>query len=238
MSNRRKGSIGGPFVPVLKDTIKTLAWRATSHGARSLYVALKGRYNSTLGNAVFLSTRDATAELGSYSHRDNVRRWFRELQYYGFIIMVSPGHLGVEGKGKAPHWRLTEAPYIGEPATREFLKWDGEIFHEQKSPKHYATKKTEYWTAQSGHSKKQNPGPPIPSSVDHPSRPPPDHPSRPVDAGSGPPIPSIAEQQPGPPIPSITSLPLPALAKAGQGGEEDYLVIPDFLRRVAPAGNG
>jgi hypothetical protein len=37
-----------PFVPLLKDTMKTAAWKALSHGARSLYGTLKGRYNIKL----------------------------------------------------------------------------------------------------------------------------------------------------------------------------------------------
>ena len=61
-----------PFVPVLKDTMKTPAWKALSHGARSLYVVLKCRY----------------------SNSPNVMRWFRELQHYGFIVEVSPAHHG------------------------------------------------------------------------------------------------------------------------------------------------
>jgi hypothetical protein len=130
---RDKGRISGPFVPMLKGTMKEPAWIALSHGARSLYVALKGRYNSKLGNGVYLSTRSAVQELGSYSHRDNVRRWFRELQYYGFIAMITPGHLGVEGRGKAPHWRLTEEWFAGEPPTRDYQRWTGEKFCEQKS---------------------------------------------------------------------------------------------------------
>ena len=48
---REKGRISGRFVPLLKDTMKSAAWRAASHGARSLYAALKGRYNGKLGNA-------------------------------------------------------------------------------------------------------------------------------------------------------------------------------------------
>jgi hypothetical protein len=106
--SKYKGRISGQFVPLLKATIETEAWKALSHGARSLYVVLKGRYNSKLHNAVWVSTRDAEEELGEYSTRRNVMRWFRELQHYGFIAMVSPAHHGVNGHGKAPHWRLTE----------------------------------------------------------------------------------------------------------------------------------
>jgi hypothetical protein len=140
VSRRSKGRINGPFVPMMKATNKTLAWKALSHGARSLYMALRSRYNSTLQNAVYISTREASAELGSHSRRPNVMRWFRELEYYGFTRMVSPAHHGVNGHGKAPHWRLTEEGYLGKEPTRDFLHWDGVIFHEQKSPKHYQTK--------------------------------------------------------------------------------------------------
>ncbi len=125
------------FVAVFRGTLKHDAWRAMSHGARSLYVALKSKHNTKLQNAVYLSTRSAVKELGSHSHRDNVRRWFRELEYHGFTVMVSPGHLGVEGHGKAPHWRLTECWFGGQPPTRDFERWDGVPFHEQKNQKKY-----------------------------------------------------------------------------------------------------
>ena len=128
---RDKGRLP-PFVPVLKDTMKTAAWKALSHGARSLYVTLKGRYNIKLHNAVYVSTRDAEEELGQYSIRRNVMRWFRELQHYGFIVMVSPAHHGVNGHGKAPHWRLTEEWYLSKAPTRDFLSCDGIPFAEKR----------------------------------------------------------------------------------------------------------
>jgi hypothetical protein len=128
---RDKGRLP-PFVPVLKDTIKTAAWKALSHGARSLYVALRSHYNLTTQNAVYVSTRDAEQELGQHSTRRNIMRWFRELQHYGFIVMVSPAHHGVNGHGKAPHYRLTEAWYLGKAPTRDFLSWDGMRFTEKR----------------------------------------------------------------------------------------------------------
>src|SRR4051794_8839643 len=116
------------FVPLLKETLDTSAWRAMSHGARSLYVALKRRYNSNSHNngRVFISQRDASEELGS--HHNEVARWFRELQHYRFIVRTTAGSLGVEGKGKAPHWRLTELGYMHDMPTREFLRWNGPKF--------------------------------------------------------------------------------------------------------------
>jgi hypothetical protein len=138
MSAKDKGRITGPFVPLLKETLASPAWRAMSHGARSLYVALKAQYNSKLHNngRIWLSVRDAAEELGS--HRDQVARWFRELQFYGFIVMTSLGCLGVDGRGKAPHWRLTELGYMRDVPTRDFLKWDGTRFKD-RPPKPRAT---------------------------------------------------------------------------------------------------
>ena len=146
MSRRNKATGRlAPFVPVTKDTIKTPAWKALSHGARSLYIALKGRYNSRLQNAVYISSRVAVEELGLHSHRDSVLRWFRELQYYGFIVMVSLPHHGLNGHGKAAHYRLTEEWYLEKAPTRDYLKWDGELFHEQKSPEYYQRKGARFY---------------------------------------------------------------------------------------------
>jgi hypothetical protein len=130
--HKEKGRLA-PFIPIVKGTIKTEAWKALSHGARSLYVVLRGRYNNKLHNAVWAPTRDAEEELGRHSKRRNVMRWFRELQHYGFIVEVSPAHHGVNGHGKAPHFRLTEEWFLGEKPTRDFLSWDGTLFTEKRT---------------------------------------------------------------------------------------------------------
>ena len=132
MSKKFEGRIEGPFVALLKDTIKTEAWKALSHGARSLYVSLRSRYNPTTQNAVYVSTRKAKEELGQHSNLHSIRLWFRELQHYGLIVEVSPAYHGVNGHGKAPHYRLTEAWYLGKAPTRDFLAWDGSPFTEKR----------------------------------------------------------------------------------------------------------
>jgi hypothetical protein len=119
-------------VPLLKSTITTEAWKALSHGARSLYAVLRSRYNITTQNAVYASTRVAEKELGRHSNRTIVLLWFRELQHYGFIVEVSPAHHGVNGHGKAPHYRLTEDWYLGKAPTRDFSAWDGTPFTEKR----------------------------------------------------------------------------------------------------------
>jgi hypothetical protein len=133
MSNKHKdkGRLP-PFIPLLKDTIQSPAWRALSHGARSLYIALKAHYSSNFHNngKIYISTRDAADELGSDRH--SVIRWFRELEHYGFIVKTAAGCLGVDGKGKAPHWRLTELGYMKDAPTRDFMSWNGKPFDPPK----------------------------------------------------------------------------------------------------------
>lgn len=129
-NNKDRGRLPA-FVPLLKETLAAPAWRAMSHGARSLYVALKARYNSNNHNngRLYLSTRDAAGEVGSST--EQIVRWYRELQFYGFIAMVTPPSLGVEERGKAAHWRLTECGHMHDPPTRDFLHWDGSKFHQK-----------------------------------------------------------------------------------------------------------
>jgi len=135
---RNKGRLPA-FTAMFVNTMESAAWLEASHGARLLFLALKHRYNRVTCGAVYLSTRKAAKELGSKT--ESITRWFRELQYFGFIVMMTPGHLGVEGVGKAPHWRITDEWFHDEPPTRDFHKWDGTPFHEQKRPSHYLRKK-------------------------------------------------------------------------------------------------
>jgi len=132
--DRHKGRLP-PFVPLLIDTLDRPAWRAMSHGAKILYVALRRRYslNNHNNGKIFLSQRMAAKELNS--HHTQVARWFRELQHYGFIVMQMPGFLGVEGKGQAPRWRLTELGYMNELPTRDYARWNGTSFVNKIKPR-------------------------------------------------------------------------------------------------------
>jgi hypothetical protein len=130
--HRDKGKIDGPFVPLLFNTLKSKAWLTTSPYARLVYIALKSRYSfdSRNNGRIYLSARTGAEETGFNSK--TVAYAFHELIHYGFIVMTEPGCLGVGGKGKAPHWRLTELGYMGDPPTRDFQRWDGTIFQYQK----------------------------------------------------------------------------------------------------------
>ena len=114
-----------PFVPYLKDTMREPAWRVMSLGARMLYLHVKARYSQQAQNngRIYLPTRIAAQEIGS--GLSQIGRWFRELQHYGFIVMMEGGSLGVDGKGRAPRWRLTELGYMKDPPTRDYHRWRG-----------------------------------------------------------------------------------------------------------------
>jgi hypothetical protein len=137
---RDKGRLP-PFVPLLITTLDSPAWKALSHGAKALYVALRRRVPRGR-NRAYLSYRQAEAELRSSQRK--IGEWFRELQHYGFIVLAEHGYLGVEGRGKSPHWRLTElgttsnasASGLFEPPTNDFLRWDGTPFKKQKPASH------------------------------------------------------------------------------------------------------
>ena len=132
-----------------------------SFGARILYIHLKRRWSFKQQNngRIFLSQRDAQEEIGA-SCRDSISRWFREHQHYGFTVMTSAGCLGVNGQGKAPHWRLTELPAPGGRngdtmmlPTKDYLKWDGTKFRDDRGAVKRESKR------------KQNPGPQIEARV-------------------------------------------------------------------------
>jgi hypothetical protein len=64
MSKKKEARLP-PFVPLLKDTLASPAWREMSHGAKVLYVSIKARYNSGMHNngRVYLSQRKDITDL-------------------------------------------------------------------------------------------------------------------------------------------------------------------------------
>jgi hypothetical protein len=127
--NRRTGRMP-PFIPVMRATMSTPAWRAMSYGARLLNIELRGKLrNRDFANngKIYLSDRDAAAALGTKSTRSIVR-WYAENEHYGFLRQTRGGFLGADGRGIAAQYRFTEFAYGPEPPTRDFEKWDGELF--------------------------------------------------------------------------------------------------------------
>jgi hypothetical protein len=128
MTKKDKGRLP-QFVPLLHEMMDCPAYIATSHGAKCLYHALKRRVPRH-NNRAYLSYRIARRELKASFNK--VKEWFAELEHYGFIVLAVHGSLGVDGKGKAPHWRLTELGHVAgagtEFPTKEYLRWNGALF--------------------------------------------------------------------------------------------------------------
>ena len=171
-----------PFVPLFRETLASSAYRQLSFGARALFTALRSRCVRNNGH-VYLSQRDVGKELG-HKDRGNIANWYRELQHYGFIVQTEGASLGVDGKGMAPHWLITDMPTrkgnneLALP-TKDFLRWDGSVFepHLRPSKQWNARKQTDL--------QKQNPGRHVATTVDAPSLPALDGRSLPLQAASG-----------------------------------------------------
>jgi hypothetical protein len=124
-----KRKIKGPYIPLPKAIMATPAWHTMSFGARLLWIELRGRLrNDQLNNGkIFRSCRDAAEALGTKSTR-SVVRWYQELEHYGFLHKTSEGFLGSDGRGIAAHYRFTDLAHGTHPPTRDYEKWDGELF--------------------------------------------------------------------------------------------------------------
>jgi hypothetical protein len=139
---RRKGRLP-PFIPLIKSTMAMPAWRAMSPGARLLYIEVRGWLRNDYSNngKVYQSCRKAADAIGAAPR--SIVRWFAENEHYGFLRRASEGFLGSDGHGIAASFRLTEFPCGTHPPTRDFEKWDGELF---------------VYTSRRPRRKKQNPG--------------------------------------------------------------------------------
>jgi hypothetical protein len=166
MSRKKRNcedKIRGQFVPLRFETLRSPAYKQLTFGARALYAAILMRCFRNNGG-VYLSQREAQKELGRGS-RNDIANWFRELQHYGFIAMTAAASLGVNGKGKAPHFRITDKPTRDKErnlvsATDDFAHWDGEVFVPHVAP-------SNRWNGRKqALAKKQNPGLGTESTVD------------------------------------------------------------------------
>jgi hypothetical protein len=171
-----------PFVPLFRETLASPAYRQLSFGARALLTALRAHCVKNNGH-VYLSHRDAEEELGRGT-RNDFANWYRELQHYGFIVQTEAAVLGLNGKGKAPHWRITDLPTRKDnnelaSATKDFLRWDGTVFERHVRP-------SRRWNARKEAAlKKQNPGRHVATTVDGTLQPPLDGTLQPLDRRSG-----------------------------------------------------
>ncbi len=131
MSKRRDQAIKipGRYVPIRHEILDAPAWKAMSMGARMLDIALQRRmyFKDNNNGRIHMSTREGAA--GAWratGHRSRLAA--RSSEHYGFIVPTIRHSLGVDGKGKATHYRLTdwrEGNGRSIEGTKDYLKWDG-----------------------------------------------------------------------------------------------------------------
>lgn len=199
------------FVPLFYETLKSPAYRQLSFGARALFTALRMRCIKNNGH-VYLSQRDAGEELG-HKNRNDIGNWFRELQHFGFIVQTEGACLGVDGNGKAPHWRITDMPVRNasgqqDAATKDFLRWDGELLERRVAP-------SRRWKVAL---EKQYPGLHVRTTLDSTCVPQADSTSVPPPGSSGTHVESISTLRGGTNVQSISRL---ATGAAGAGSWEN-----------------
>jgi hypothetical protein len=119
------------FTPLYTDaTKKCRAWYAMDARARALIVEMKLLYNRETESAIGMSSRQAAKLLNTSDHHIAVRM-LKQAVHYGFLVKTADGFLGINGKGIAAQYRLTDEPYLGRPATLDFKRWDGTLFEEK-----------------------------------------------------------------------------------------------------------
>jgi hypothetical protein len=140
MNRRRQSEKLAPFIAMDRHQHKSAAFAALSAVAQALLVHLTYNYNTKLMNAVWLSARDGAKKL--HVSKGSVAKAFRELEHYGFIVKVQGAYLGVSGIGTSAHYRLTAQRYGEVGATRDYEKWNGDVYIAQPAGgRNWKTKK-------------------------------------------------------------------------------------------------
>jgi hypothetical protein len=126
--SKRNRKIKGPFVPLPLTILDAAAWRTMDFIARALWIELRRKLrNDGLNNGkIYLACRVAAKAIGA--NKDTIACRYAELEHYGFLRKTTEGFLGVNGHGIAPHWRFTDLAHGTHPPTRDYEKWEGEMF--------------------------------------------------------------------------------------------------------------
>jgi len=125
---KRQRQKKGPYVAVPKAIMASDAWREMSPEARLLWIELRGWLrNDGLNNGkVYRSCRNAAEAIGI--NKSTVQRCYAELEHYGFLVKTADGFLGCDGHGIATYYRFTDLAHGSHAATRDYERWDGELY--------------------------------------------------------------------------------------------------------------
>jgi hypothetical protein len=128
MAKRKRANSVGAYTALPWAIARSPAWRAMSPEARLVWIELRGWLKKDWSNngRMFRSCRDAAEATGI--GRNCIQRKYVELEHYGFLRRTREGFLGVDAYGRAAEFRFTDLPHGAHPASRDYEKWDGELF--------------------------------------------------------------------------------------------------------------
>lgn len=118
----RKKPKGQPHVRLYRYELETPAWRTLDPDARALLIELRGLYQPSCGNIVFMSVREGMNRLGIGQRR--VQTAFAALIERGWISVETPG--GFDRKTRhATSYRLANeaAASPGAVPSKAFMRW-------------------------------------------------------------------------------------------------------------------
>jgi hypothetical protein len=111
------------------ELLNSAAYLALTCSARCLLVELLKLYNGKNNGKIALGMREAANRLGC--RKDSVPLRFDELIAKGFIGLATAGWFSNKGR-HASEWIVTCADHDGQPATRDYLTWNGQDFDTPK----------------------------------------------------------------------------------------------------------
>jgi hypothetical protein len=136
MTTKPRTGVG--YLIVYSDMQDSPAFNAMRPLAQLLVMKAKRFYDRKTQGPVRISDRTAAKLTGTTMK--TARSLCREAVHYGCWRKNSAGYLGSNGKGIAASYQLTDEMFRGQPATLDFLRWDGTSFHEQHTPAYYKRK--------------------------------------------------------------------------------------------------
>ena len=116
-----RSNSGARFLQLHHWLLKSTAYRRSSLAARGLLIEVMARYNGQNNGEISMSVREAAEKLNV--GKDRASRAFHELQELGFLRIVERGSFNRKVR-HASTWHLTMFESNGEPATKNFMRWD------------------------------------------------------------------------------------------------------------------
>ena len=111
------------FVMLHHSVIDSPAYRSLSCTARSLLIEVWRRHNGYNNGQIAFSSREAAERAGVC--KNTASKAFRELEDRGFLKARQRGSFRLKIR-HATEWTLTGESFNGQPATKDFMRWDAQ----------------------------------------------------------------------------------------------------------------